>query len=69
MKRSGAIFMVVFGFILFGVAAGFMLTNEPLEPTGRSDLPAVVLAVFSVIVGVAAIIYGIRGLRGSGSAR
>lgn len=69
MRRSGAIFMVVFGVILLGVAAGFMLTNEPLEPTGRSGLPAVVLAVFSANTGMAAIVYGIRGLRGSGSAR
>jgi hypothetical protein len=69
MKRSAAIGMIVLGVISIGVTVGFMLSASPAEPVGRSGLPAAVMEIFTAVVGVSAIVIGVRGMRGSGDSR
>jgi len=67
MKRSAAIGMIVFGLIVLGVAVAFVFSASPMEPVGRSGLPAVVIEVLAAAAGVTAIVIGVRGMRGLGS--
>lgn len=68
MTRSGAITMIVLGIISLAVAGAFVFSTQPLEPSGRTNLPAIVIEIIAALAGVVCLIYGFRGLRnGSGS--